>query len=62
MAAWSWLTKRVAGEAVVVYGHSLGSGVATNLCLQLEEQQDAPLALILDAAFTSMPEMMTAYR
>ncbi|GJJ74835.1 abhydrolase domain-containing protein 12 [Entomortierella parvispora] len=62
MAAWLWLTKRVASEAVVVYGHSLGSGVATNLCLQLEEQQDAPLALILDAAFTSMPEMMTAYR
>jgi acetyl esterase/lipase len=43
MAAWIWLTKRVASEAVVIYGHSLGSGVATNLCLQLEEQQDAPL-------------------
>lgn len=62
MAAWLWLTRRVSSEVVVIYGHSLGSGVATNLCLQLEEQQDAPLALILDAAFTSMPDMMTAYR
>ncbi|KAG0211536.1 hypothetical protein BGX28_007760 [Mortierella sp. GBA30] len=61
-AAWLWVTERVACEKVVIYGHSLGSGIATNLCLQLEEQQLAPLALVLDAAFTSMPDMMTAYR
>lgn len=62
IAAWGWLTRRIACEKVVIYGHSLGSGIATNLCLHLEEQQVSPLALILDAAFTSMPDMMTAYR
>lgn len=61
-AAWQWLTQRVASERVIIYGHSLGSGIATNLCLQLEEHQFAPLAMVLDAAFTSMPDMMTAYR
>ncbi|KAF9968867.1 Protein abhd12b [Mortierella alpina] len=61
-AAWVWVTQRVACEKVIIYGHSLGSGIATNLCLELEEQQLAPLALVLDAAFTSMPDMMTAYR
>lgn len=62
IAAWNWLTRRIACEKVVIYGHSLGSGIATNLCLHLEEQQLSPLALVLDAAFTSMPDMMTAYR
>ncbi|KAF9935656.1 Protein abhd12b [Mortierella alpina] len=61
-AAWVWVTQRVTREKVIIYGHSLGSGIATNLCLELEEQQLAPLALVLDAAFTSMPDMMTAYR
>ncbi|KAF9955575.1 Protein abhd12b [Mortierella alpina] len=61
-AAWVWVTQRVACEKVIIYGHSLGSGIATNLCLELEEQELAPLALVLDAAFTSMPDMMTAYR
>ncbi|KAG0292274.1 hypothetical protein BGZ98_002649 [Dissophora globulifera] len=61
-AAWQWLTQRVPSERVIIYGHSLGSGIATNLCLQLEEHQFAPLAMVLDAAFTSMPDMMTAYR
>ncbi|KAK3836791.1 MAG: Alpha/Beta hydrolase protein [Linnemannia gamsii] len=62
IAAWTWLTRRVPCEKIVIYGHSLGSGIATNLCLHLEEQQFSPLALVLDAAFTSMPDMMTAYR
>ncbi|KAG0297273.1 hypothetical protein BGZ97_004323 [Linnemannia gamsii] len=62
IAAWGWLTRRIACEKVVIYGQSLGSGIATNLCLHLEEQQMLPLALVLDAAFTSMPDMMTAYR
>ncbi|KAF9354623.1 hypothetical protein BGX34_010905 [Mortierella sp. NVP85] len=61
-AAWQWVTQRVRSEKVVIYGHSLGSGIATNLCLQLEGHQHSPLAMVLDAAFTSMPDMMTTYR
>ncbi|KAF9986576.1 Monoacylglycerol lipase abhd12 [Modicella reniformis] len=61
-AAWQWVTQRVPSEKIIIYGHSLGSGIAANLCLQLEEHQLAPLAMVLDAAFTSMPDMMTAYR
>ncbi|KAF9087715.1 hypothetical protein BGX23_007918 [Mortierella sp. AD031] len=62
IASWGWLTRRVPCEKIIIYGHSLGSGIATNLCLHLEENQFSPLALVLDAAFTSMPDMMTAYR
>ncbi|KAG0239182.1 hypothetical protein BGW41_007873 [Actinomortierella wolfii] len=46
----------------MIYGHSLGTGISANLCRKLEEQGVVPLAMILDAAFTSMPDMMTAYR
>ncbi|KAF9581765.1 Monoacylglycerol lipase abhd12 [Lunasporangiospora selenospora] len=62
LAAWTWITERVESRKIMIYGHSLGSGIATNLCLQLEDQNETPLALVLDAAFTSMPDMMTAYR
>ncbi|KAF9973344.1 hypothetical protein BGZ73_003421 [Actinomortierella ambigua] len=62
LAAWGWVTERVSHQRVMIYGHSLGTGISANLCRKLEEQGVIPLAMILDAAFTSMPDMMTAYR
>ncbi|KAG0264504.1 hypothetical protein DFQ27_001173 [Actinomortierella ambigua] len=62
LAAWGWVTERVSHQRVMIYGHSLGTGISANLCRKLEEQGVVPLAMILDAAFTSMPDMMTAYR
>ncbi len=51
-AAYAWLTERVAPQRVVLYGESLGSGVAVRLA------SEQPVAgLILDAPFTSTADI-----
>jgi fermentation-respiration switch protein FrsA (DUF1100 family) len=53
-AAYDWLrsVRRVPPEAIVIYGHSLGSGVATELALHVQAS-----GLILEGAFTSVPDI-----
>lgn len=52
-AAWRWLAaKGFAPERVVLYGESLGNGVAVETALR-----HAPRALILESAFTSIADM-----
>lgn len=53
-AAWRHLTqaRKLAPEAIVIYGESLGGAVATRLAA---EQQ--PRALIVESSFTSIPEL-----
>jgi len=58
-AAWRYLTieRGISSERIVVFGRSLGAGVATWLA-----SQHAPRALIIESAFTSVPDMAaTAY-
>jgi hypothetical protein len=53
-AAYEWL-RRVRGipaDDIVIYGHSLGAGVATELALGVEAG-----GLIIEGAFTSVPDM-----
>lgn len=54
LAAWAWLNavKQVPPERLVFYGESLGGGVAVELATRV-----APAGLILDSAFTSVPDM-----
>ena len=40
---------------IVLYGESLGSGVATKMAAELSAQGTPPLALVLEAPFTSVP-------
>lgn len=59
-AAWEWMTKvhGVEGTRVVVWGHSLGTGVATYLA-----ERQRPGALVLESPFTSVPDVgAAAYR
>jgi fermentation-respiration switch protein FrsA (DUF1100 family) len=55
-AAWQWLRARGLGaDRIVVFGESLGSGVALQLALEV-----APRALVLESPFTSIPDMARA--
>jgi fermentation-respiration switch protein FrsA (DUF1100 family) len=53
-AAWKWLDARVPDRSRrVLYGHSLGGPVAAEVALR----GGGAAALILESAFTSLPEM-----
>lgn len=56
-ASWAWLTaiKGVKPSDIVIFGESLGGGVATWLAAQ--QIQQASRALILASTFTSIPDL-----
>jgi fermentation-respiration switch protein FrsA (DUF1100 family) len=56
--AWQYLTEArgIAPERVVIFGRSLGAGVATWLATE-----EAPGALVLESAFTSVPDLARKY-
>lgn len=51
-AAYAWLAQRVPAEEIVLYGKSLGGGVATDLAVRQPHK-----ALVLCKTFTSVPDM-----
>ena len=52
-AAYQWLRQKgFAGSNIIVYGESLGGGIASELCLREEIA-----ALILQSTFTSIPDV-----
>lgn len=53
-AAYQWLrtTRGVPPERIILYGHSLGAGIATELALHVQAA-----ALIVEGAFTSIPDL-----
>ncbi len=52
-AAYRWLREKgFAAKNIIVYGESLGGGIATELCLREETG-----GLILQSTFTSLPEI-----
>ncbi len=56
--AWRYLTgtRGIAPERIVVFGRSLGAGVATWLATE-----ETPGALVLESAFTSVPDLARKY-
>jgi abhydrolase domain-containing protein 12 len=68
-AAWVWLTEQhgVPPSRVLIWGHSLGSGVAARLAAELYGSSDLgevaqqPMGLVLESAFTSLPELLPDY-
>lgn len=58
LLAWQYLTdtRAVAPSRIVIFGRSLGSGVATWLATRT-----APAGLILESAFTSVPDLARKY-
>lgn len=55
-AVWQHLKERVAPERIVIWGHSLGGAVAAWLAAELQGK-DAPAALVVESAFTSVPDV-----
>jgi fermentation-respiration switch protein FrsA (DUF1100 family) len=52
-AAYQWLRQKgFAGKNIIVYGESLGGGIASELCLREETG-----GLILQSTFTSLPDL-----
>ncbi|MCY2967922.1 MAG: alpha/beta hydrolase [Planctomycetota bacterium] len=58
-AAWSYLTadQGVAASRIVLFGESLGGGVATRLAAELCQRGEIPGGLILRSTFTSLTDV-----
>ncbi len=50
------------GAGVVVMGQSLGTGVASQVTLELTEKGSPPQGLVLIAPYSSLRELITSYR
>ncbi|XP_066535723.1 lysophosphatidylserine lipase ABHD12-like [Hoplias malabaricus] len=50
---YHWVRARSKGSLVVIWGHSLGTGVSTNIAVKLQEQGKPVDAVILEGAFSS---------
>ncbi|MFP4137271.1 MAG: alpha/beta hydrolase [Halomonas sp.] len=57
-AAWRWLSEEqgLAPDEIVLFGRSLGAGVAAELAAALEPETP-PAALILESSFRSVPKL-----
>lgn len=60
--AWAYLNwllkeKNIPLERIVLYGESIGSGVALELAQRLDQERRYPFAVILEAPFLSLLEM-----
>ncbi|ORX58249.1 alpha/beta-hydrolase [Hesseltinella vesiculosa] len=61
-AAFSWLLDRgVSPDKIALIGHSLGTGVATRLAQELSNEGLSPKALILQAPYSSITNLVFEY-
>ncbi|KAG8987450.1 hypothetical protein FRB90_003333, partial [Tulasnella sp. 427] len=61
-ASWNWLVDNGASPGdIVVMGHSLGTGIATKLVTQLQDEGVTPRALALVAPFSSIQALLDSY-
>lgn len=56
-----WVKTHSRGSVVCLWGHSLGSGVATNTAVKIQEQGSAVDALILEAPYTRIGELVVTH-
>ncbi|XP_077351078.1 lysophosphatidylserine lipase ABHD12 [Festucalex cinctus] len=56
LLVYGWLKERRGPRQVYIWGHSLGTGVATNLARRLCDAGSPPDALILESPFTNIRE------
>ncbi|XP_056332753.1 lysophosphatidylserine lipase ABHD12 [Danio aesculapii] len=53
---YQWIKQRIGLKPLYIWGHSLGTGVATNLVRRLCDRGTPPDALILESPFTNIRE------
>jgi len=57
-AAWDYLMESgVAPDEVIIFGRSIGGGVAVSLAAELAREGVAPAGLVLESTFTSMVDV-----
>ncbi|XP_046884922.1 lysophosphatidylserine lipase ABHD12 isoform X2 [Hypomesus transpacificus] len=56
LVLYQWLKERVGRKPLYIWGHSLGTGVATNLVRRLCDGGTPPDSLILESPFTNIRE------
>ncbi|KAJ1970253.1 hypothetical protein IWQ62_000080 [Dispira parvispora] len=61
LAAWAYLRKHVSAHQIVVYGHSLGTGLSVKLCHKLAQQHEYPQALCLENPFECLTKLCLEY-
>ncbi len=54
---WLISTQAIAPERMILYGESIGGGVAVEMMVRLNKQNIKPLALVLEVPFTSLLDM-----
>ncbi|KAF9815975.1 hypothetical protein IEO21_04302 [Rhodonia placenta] len=61
-AAWTWLIEQGArSHDVLIYGHSLGTGVAGKLGSRLARENVKPRGIVLTAPFSSLSSVVETY-
>uniref|UniRef100_A0A4W6FNW9 AB hydrolase-1 domain-containing protein n=1 Tax=Lates calcarifer TaxID=8187 RepID=A0A4W6FNW9_LATCA len=58
---YQWVKKQSRQSLVCLWGHSLGSGVATNAAVKLKEQGSDVDALVLEAPYTRIGEVVAIH-
>uniref|UniRef100_A0A673IM61 Abhydrolase domain containing 12 n=1 Tax=Sinocyclocheilus rhinocerous TaxID=307959 RepID=A0A673IM61_9TELE len=53
---YQWIKQRIGQKPLYIWGHSLGTGVATNLVRRLCDRGTPPDSLILESPFTNIRE------
>ena len=61
-AAWDYVFSRSGRSDIVLFGQSLGTGVASKLARQLHQQGTPPRGLILMAPYMSLRSLVKDYR
>jgi uncharacterized protein len=57
-AAWEWLRKKHPLQQRLIYGHSLGSAIAVHLASEVDDEA----GVIVEGAFTSIPDVYSTLR
>ncbi|XP_077395464.1 lysophosphatidylserine lipase ABHD12-like [Festucalex cinctus] len=58
---YTWVKQHSGGSLVCLWGHSLGSGVASNTAVKVQEQGSMVDAVILEAPFTSIGDVVLIF-
>ncbi|KAJ1982038.1 hypothetical protein H4R33_005113 [Dimargaris cristalligena] len=62
VAMWDYIVQHAPAKRIFIYGHSMGSGIATQLCRTVEQRGETAFGLCLEGAFSSMPQVIFEYR
>ncbi|XP_014680943.1 PREDICTED: monoacylglycerol lipase ABHD12-like [Priapulus caudatus] len=61
MYIYRWLEERADESKIIIWGHSLGTGVATQLTKQICDSGGCPARLVLEAPITSIMEVASEH-